>query len=143
MDHYVYLTSDDSKAYFSDNAPYNFRVHLTKPLILKGFWKVSLVEFYAQVSSKVKNAKQTLYVYCDFCKESTVSGELQPILRRLTSTKNNRWAYSFDSDFYLPLTKHHIYEMNIYIKMENGELATQLNNPLMITLHFKHYPFFL
>lgn len=143
MDRYVYVKSDDSDTYFADNKPYRFRVHLNTPLNLKGFWRVCLSEFYAQTGLNAKLGDQVLYVYCNFCKESIVFGELQPILRRLPSTKRNQWNYSFDSDFYIPLSKNNIYEMEFYIKGRNGELITQLDKPLMLTLHFKHYPFYL
>ncbi len=90
-----------------------------------------------------KMSDQVLYIYCNFCKESTVFGELQPILRRIPSTKKNQWNYSFESDVYVPVSKHQIYEMEFYIKDRNGAYATQLDRPLMLTLHFKHYPFYL
>ena len=32
--------------------------------------------------------------------------------------------------------------MEFYIKTENGEFATQLTQPLVLTLHFKYYPFY-
>lgn len=142
MEHYLYAKSDDSLEYFADNKPYQFRVHLNTPLILKGFWKVSLVDFYAESSARGKNPDKFLLVYSDICKESLLSGNLRPILRRFPFTNKNQWNYSFDSDVYVPVKKHHIYEIEFYIKTSSDELATQLTEPVVLTLHFRHYPFY-
>ena len=142
MDHFVYIRSDESRDYFKNNLPCNFKIHLKAPLLLKGFWTVALVEFFCTVNSKSKN-DNTLFVFCNFCKEGVLNGELQPLLRRLPSTKQNQWMYSFDSAFYRPVVKKEIYEMEFHIETVTGELASFLNQPLMLTLHFKKYPFYI
>ena len=103
MEYYVYIKSDDSNDYFADNKPYRFKVHLKTPLVLKGFWKVALTEFYAKLDSSVRMERQTLYIYTDFCKESIVFGQGHPILRRVVPTRKNQWKYSFESDIYTAL----------------------------------------
>lgn len=142
MDHFVYIRSDECDDYFKGNNPYKFKIHLKSPLVLKGFWTVSLVEFYAAASSRVKN-DTVLYVFCNFCKESILDGELKPILRCIPSSKKNQWFYSFSLPFHVPVSKQEIYEMEFYILTQSGQYASFLNQPLMITLRFRSYPFYL
>lgn len=142
MDHFVYIRSDECDDYFKDNKPYQFKIHLKAPLVLKGFWTVGLVEFFCKINSKSKT-EDVLYVFCNFCKESILNGELKPLLRRLPSTKKNQWIYSFDATFYRPVVKKEVYEMEFNIRTAAGELASFLDQPLMLTLRFKSYPFYI
>ena len=57
--------------------------------------------------------------------------------------RKNQWIYSFESAFYRPILKKEIYEMEFHIETVTGELASFLNQPLMLTLHFKKYPFYI
>ena len=108
---------------------------------MKGFWTVALVEFHCSLPSKSKN-DSVLHLYCNFCKESILDGESKQILRRIPPSKKGQWLYSFAMPFYLPVVKQEIYEMEFYIETETGQLASFLNEPLMITLRFKRYPFY-
>lgn len=117
MDYIVYIRSDECDDYFSQNQPYKFKVHLKTPLILKGFWTVALVEFYSSVASKAKS-DEVLHLFCNFCKESIIDGEMKPILRRILSTKKSQWLHAFSTLFHLPVLKQEIYEMEFYIETE-------------------------
>ena len=73
MERYLYIRSNESNAYFSDNKAYRFKVHLSLPLSLNGNWKVALTEFNAIDDSKSRTKTvDSLYIYSDLCKESTV-----------------------------------------------------------------------
>ena len=142
MDHIVYIRSDECDDYFKDNQPYKFKVHLKNPLILKGFWTVALQEFYCTIPSKAKN-DEVLHLFCNICKESIIDGELKPILRRIPSTKKSQWLHTFNTPYHLPVLKQEIYEIEFYIETANGQLASFLIQPLMITLRFRSYPFYI
>ena len=87
MERYLYIQSDESDDYFSDNEVYRFKVHLNLPLMLNGNWKLALTEFYAVDDSKLRSKTvDTLYIYTDLCNESIVHGEEQPLLRTDGST---------------------------------------------------------
>lgn len=122
MDHFVYIRSDECDDYFKDNMPCKFKIHLKSPLILKGFWTVGLVEFFCTSSSSTK-LNNVLHLFCNFCNESILNGELQPLLRRMPPSKKNQWIYSFDSPFYRSVMKKEIYEMEFHIETETGQLA--------------------
>lgn len=44
MDIRMILKSTDSSAFYRNNKPYDFHVHLPRPLTLNGQWSVSLLE---------------------------------------------------------------------------------------------------
>lgn len=142
MDRYLYIRSDESEAYFSDNQVYRFKVHLSLPLVLNGHWKVALTEFYALDESKSRTkSSEALYIYTNLCKESIVHGVEQPLLRRLDKNKKNGWNYILDTPYYLPVRRKEIREFQIYIQSDDGTYASDLKAPLHLTLHLKPYPF--
>lgn len=142
MERYLYIRSDESNDYFSDNKAYRFKVHLSLPLSLTGNWKVALTEFNAIDDSKSRaKAADALYIYSDLCKESIVHGIEQPLLRRLDRNKSKRWDYMLDNPYYLPVKRKELREFQIYIKSEDGTFPTELKEPLQLTLHLKQYPF--
>ncbi len=136
-DRFIYVQSDESDSYFSDNSAYRFKVHLKTPLTLHGFWKVALVEFHV-----TEKAGTALYIYTDLCKESIVHGEEKALLRRLEKNKKSEWVYTIQTAFYLPVKKKELREFEICIKLDDGEYPAYLRNPLNLTLHLKPYPFF-
>ena len=139
-EHFLYIQSDESNDYFSENNNYKFKVHLNIPLTLQGFWKVALLEFHVKLKSALIS-KNALYVYSDLCKESIVHGEEKALLRRLDHNKRYGWDYVIDTPFYLPMKRKELREFEINIKHVDGSDPTYLNSPLNLTLHLKHYPF--
>lgn len=138
---YIYVKSDESDLYFSDNKAYRFSVHLPSPLVFKGSWSIALTEFHA-VDNNKNDSLDSLYVYTDLCKESIVHGEEQPLLRRVVKNNIHSWDFTFDSPYYLPVKRKEAQSFQIYIKREDGTFATDLASPLHLTLHLKQYPFY-
>ena len=141
MDRCIYVQSDESDDYFSNNDIFKFKVHLNTPLTLQGFWKVALVEFHVREKAKTK-ADEALYVYTDICKESIVHGEEKALLRRLQKNKKSEWDHVIQSPYYLPVKKKELREFEIHIKREDGSVPTYLTGSVNLTLHVKPYPFF-
>lgn len=140
-DRYIYVQSNESDIYFSDNRVYKFKVHLKTPLTFHGLWKLALVEFHVTEKAKSK-AGTALYIYTDLCKESIVHGEEKALLRRLEKNKKSEWDYTLQTPFYLPVKKKELREFEIHIKLDDGNYPTYLRNPVNLTLHLKPYPFF-
>ena len=142
MERYLYIRSDESNAYFSDNKVYRFKVHLSLPLSLNGNWRVALTEFRAVDDSRSKmKPVDDLYIYSDICKESIVHGVEQPLLRQLTKNKPQMWDYLLETPYYLPVKKKELREFQIYIKAADGTFVSELKEPVHLTLHLKQYPF--
>ena len=128
MDRYVYIESDDSDSYFKDNERCKFKIHLKYPLMLPGTWKVGLVAFYTTINTRQKLNSSTLYLYCNFCKESLVQGELRKLLRNIPMTKQNKWQHSFQN-VYVPVSSEEILEMEFYIKNQRWAASIILEQP--------------
>ena len=142
MERYLYIRSDESTAYFSDNKVYRFKVHLSLSLSLNGIWRLALAEFRTVEDSKSKlKSVDVLYIYSDICKESIVHGVEQPLLKRLVKNKRKSWEYLLETLYYLPVKKKELREFQIYIKAADGTFASDLKEPLHLTLHLKQYPF--
>ena len=72
MERYLYIRSNESNAYFSDNKPCRFKVHLSLPLSLNGNWKVALTEFNAMDDSKSRTKTvDALYIYSDLVRKAS------------------------------------------------------------------------
>ena len=141
-DKFIYVKSDDSDEYFSDNTTFKFKVHLKLPLYLPGTWKVALVHFHAtEKGTSRSKSDEGLYIYSDLCKESIVYGEERPLLNRLEKSSKGKWDYLFDNPFYVPVKKSELWEFLVYIKREDGEDASELMKPVYLTLHLKPFPF--
>lgn len=73
------FNSDKHSIYFPQNKPYDFKVHLLKPLNLTGKWMMSLVDFSTETSALIH---EHIYLYCDICGDSIIDGSMHPLLRR-------------------------------------------------------------
>ena len=143
MERYVYITSSESDSYFPDNQVCKFKAHLESPILLKGFWKVGLVEFHAtQSKTKSKAANEILYVFTNICKESIVNGYEQPLLRRLEKNVRDGWSYIMNPVIYVSVKSSELIEFEVIIKSGDGSIPSFVQSPLHLTLHFKQYPFY-
>ena len=145
MERYLYIRDNESNHLFPENKPYHFKIQLKYPLKFDGFWKVALCEVYTtrDLKSRTKSTNtSTLYLFSNVCKESIVNGEEYAVLRRFENSTKNKWIYIFNTPFYLPLKKTDIQELEFIIKTADGELASFIDSPVHITLHFKRYPFY-
>ena len=53
----MYIKSNESDNYFSDNKASKFKLHLKTPLSFHGFWKVGLVEFHFDIKNQYTGPK--------------------------------------------------------------------------------------
>ena len=60
------LASEDSKLIYPDNKPYDFRVHLSTPISLTGYWTVSLLEICIETGQAFKYPTTELFVFFFF-----------------------------------------------------------------------------
>lgn len=139
MSLYVILSSNKSLEYFPENVPSKFRSQLGSPLNMNGMWKVALVEANISSSLSMTNA---LYIHSKICDDSIVDGHRNPLLRRLMMFEPGNWSTVLESPHYVPIKISEMYDIDAYITDENGKLASFLDHPSTITLHFKSFPFF-
>ena len=133
------MSSDRALNYFPQNNTYNFKTHLNAPLLLDGVWKVALVDV-----DIVSNTSKTeaIYLYSSICGESIVEGEKKPLLHRLPVTITGNWSTNIEAPFNVPVKYINIYEIDINITKNQDDLASFIDQPSTVTLHFKSFPFF-
>ena len=133
------MSSDKSLDYCPQNKPYKFKTHLSAPLLLEGVWRVALVE--ADISCTTSRT-DAIYLYSNICGESIVEGDKKPLLRRLPADSVGNWLTIVEAAHYVPVNNTNIYEIDINITTSKDILASFLDQPSTITLHFKSFPFF-
>ena len=97
--------------------------------------------FRTNIDGKMRQGREPLCVYCNFCEESIVKGRLQKIFRQVPPNRQGKWEHIFQNVYYIPVSCKEIFEI---IRTIDGNLASFLNNPVNtvnIDLHFKPYPF--
>ena len=139
MSFYMTVNSDMSIVYFPNNKPYQFKTHLQSSINLNGNWKVSLVDISMSDSSK---KSYNLYIHSDICGESILDGDKENILRMVKAYRSGRWTQECINHQYISINKSEIRDIEFSIRNKKGELASFLQNPVTITLHFRSYPFY-
>lgn len=71
-----------------------------------------------------------------------VDGEKKPLLRKFLCNTTGNWTSNFTNPQYVSVKQNEIYDIDMYITDKNNNLASFLNQPVTLTLHFKSYPFF-
>lgn len=46
MEKYIFVRSSESREYYPENRPYDFKIHLDNTLDLHGYWKIGIAEFF-------------------------------------------------------------------------------------------------
>lgn len=59
------------------------------------------------------------------------------LFRRVVQTISRKWGVIYEAPIYLSMNKKEIYEFEIYIKDVEDRSASFLQEPVLITLHFK------
>lgn len=107
MDIRMVLKSTDSFAFYRNNKPYDFHVHLPRPLTLNGQWTVSLLETCLPSTE----SEMDVYIYSNLCEDTIVRDKELPLLRRLylkRSFENQIFKYPYKVS--MRLGQSHMYE---------------------------------
>lgn len=132
------LSSSDSTEIYTNNKSHDFRVHLSKPMILTGNWTVSLLEFSMPIGQS-KLATRELFIFASICGDTILSGNELPLLRRVYLTKDDNIIYQLP--FEVPLRVGQFQDIHIYIKDVNGNPASFLKQKVTVTLQLKKHIF--
>jgi len=140
MSKFVTLSSTDSSNLYPDNKPHRFEVKLNKTLRFDtSSWTVALVEITFKKQPAFQS-KAILRVCSNICEHSFVGHTSLPLLRSVDASgvAKKQLTKIFEYPYYHPLALTEIDSVDIYITDEHGSPATFLNQPLSLTLHFKH-----
>lgn len=129
MDFYMIISNRDSRSYYPNNKPNDFRIHAPN-INLKGRWYVGLCELTTEVDRDCE-----IRVLSDICTDTFIEDQQRPLLRRLSLAqgKNN---VAFQRVMYIPILTNDFQSIRVFVE-GTGALATDLT----VLLHFKKYPF--
>lgn len=131
--HYLFISSGDSKDIFPENAASHFIIQLPETLNLEGMWYCSLTEIC--INSEQKRPKE-LIICSDFCEDSFVGGKRLGVLRRVISGVGGELTRSFHHPYYLKVNRNHLKQLSFHIKDEN--LASlELEGRTLLTIHLR------
>lgn len=136
MEKYIFVRSSESREFYPENRPYDFKIHLDNTLDLHGYWKIGIAEFFT-LSSTQKTVidkstskhvttfyHKSLFVYSDVCDFSSVNGHQEPLLRVIQSDPSYGWNDKSFPVYYIPLKVTKLSNLHLYLRDDTGSLAT-------------------
>ena len=113
MDHYFFLSNNNSLKQYPNNIASDFTVELPRPFRLKGNWECALVAIELYLD------EDNIYLCTDICEESFVEDTLFPVLRWIRTSKKGRSReryYQFDRPMYVPLKMNVLTNIRLFIR---------------------------
>ena len=124
---YVFVSSDDCKDIYPNNAIVQFSVELPREIDSEHY-QVALTHVYFK--SRVIKGTYNI-VYCDIVQESFINGECASVLGCFFQPGG------FDQPIYLDLKPGLIKRLHFRITSTNGPLLEDIDKAIFFTLHFK------
>ena len=137
MDFYLFISNNDSTAYFPKNKPDYFTVNLTKNLCLRGNWEVCVKDFSAYLTFDTNTKPKWINLITNIGEASYIKGKRVQILRRIpVPSRVERYSESFIAPYYFAVTGAPFSVITVNILNENLE-QSHLTGDISLTLHFK------
>lgn len=133
------LKSTDSALFHPSNQPYSFRIHLPRPLDLKGVWTVSLLEFSLDPGKTNQQGFPEVFVCSNICEDTIVGDRELPLLRRVYLDKEN---IIYQSPYEVPVKLGQFQDVHVYIRDAKHSPASFLSGEVTLTLLLRKFPFF-
>ena len=135
---YVYLNSASCKKYFSSNTSTSFRILLSKPIYLQGYWEVGLID--ADFPNLQPNYDPDfITINSHICEESISDDSLLPILCRIykAELKRSQRPLRILQPVYIPINTENLSSIDMYLKDDSGNSPSFGKGSLICTLHFR------
>jgi hypothetical protein len=137
---YMFLSSNDSIPYFSENKPHHFKVYFPESIILKPqSWTLALVEI--EFTYSTTNNNRNIEIYTDITNESLIHGKKRRILRRVTIPTPQDKDLTINKGFFplipIIINTTELVSITLYICDEFGKPASFLKGKTDCTLEFK------
>lgn len=131
MEHYLFVSSDNSLNYHPSNSASDFTVELSQDIKLEGDWKIALLDFSCDSAGR-----DYLRVCCDICFPSWLDDQYMPVLRSFPISEGFT-SRVFAFPYYIPIHCHSLKRIRVYIIGDNTSEAALRSTPLKCTLHLK------
>ena len=133
-EHYLFLSSDQSKDRYPSNEPGDFTVELPRTYHLQGHWICSLKEIQIPVRSDI------VYVCSDICGESYAENTMLPILGALQkpSGKSVVTHFLFDNPMRMKIKPTIVNRVRIFIR-DSQLKSFEVSKTVRCTVHLKKW----
>lgn len=131
MEHFLFLSSNDSLNYHKSNQGTDFTIELNQDLFLEGRWKVALMDFTCDVKSSGH-----VTVCCDLVSSSWIKDGYESVLRSFYATEGH-FTSDFPFPYYIKSHASSVKRVRVYILNDAASFASFMNEPLKCTLHLK------
>ena len=128
-EHYLFVSSNDSKNIHPNNNASEFWVELPTHLILRGQWEIALVEI--KLSSTELNDYAMLF---DGCECSYINDSFRPVLRFLESGTMHR---IYNNPIYISVTRDMFERLHLILLPCDGIQSSLSTELLRCTLHLR------
>ena len=128
-EHYLYVSSSDSKTIYPNNNPSEFRVELPTCLMLRGDWEIALIEFKFSHSKTNDSA-----LLLDGCECSYINDSFRPVLRFLESGTMHR---IYNNPIYISITRDMFERLHLILLPCDGLQSSLSTELLRCTLHLR------
>ena len=109
MEHYLFLSSNDSTVHYPRNWAGDFTVTLPKTYHLNGHWECALLELIVR-----SPRHQKLLVCCDVIEDSCVRDILYPVLRIVPPEDKDH--FTFERPYFFPIRNKEINQIRLFIR---------------------------
>lgn len=133
------LKSTHSALFHPNNQPYSFRVHLPRPLNLRGVWTVSLLEFSLDPGKSKQQGFPEVFLCSNICDDTIVGDTELPLLRRIYLDKEN---IIYQSPYEVPIKLGQFQDIHVYIRDAKNSPASFLSGEVTVALLLRKLPFF-
>ena len=134
MDIRMVLKCTDSMELYTDNKPYAFSIQLPRPLTLKGYWSVALLETF--LPSRNKHSDE-VYIYTNLCEDTIVGNRELPLLRKVHLEAEESSNKVFTFPYEVPVRLGQVHDVHVYIKDTKGLEARFLQEGVSLTLQLR------
>ena len=137
--HVLYLSPTDSMHLFPGNTNQDFVVQFDKSLELGSACSIELLEFRCFPE---KQNRETIYVLCDLCDNSTVLGMQAPVLRAVCLNNLRRISIEFANPYKIKASCSSARNCRVYLRGRDFQpLAfevTDVEVTLRVSYHDRH-----
>lgn len=141
-DFYLYLSSHDNKALFTENKASNFNCIIPDGISFEGKWECALVNigYYPdEAGLQLSDPPRPVYLLCNFVKPSFTPVANAPILTRFY-VSDNLWksiSKSIINPEYHDICVTSLNLVHLYISDSSFNLTHMPNGLLAVTVHFR------
>ncbi len=130
MDHYLFLSSLNSKDRHPENDSTDFTIEFPAQYRLNGEWECALKEIETNIDSQI------MYVCCDLCVQSYVRDTMYPVLRIVKSSKRGK-KFTFQDPFYVKVKSDKVNRLRMFIRGSELQPLAKDTTELRCTIHLR------